>query len=242
MYSASPICLVASTVAHLPQVACSRLLAHTNVRTYAKIDGSPFGLILRRNAVGRLHHQHRGSGGSSGLCCCRRGVSGLLDCLSSAHRSSACRSYGGDQDTPACSSTDGDDGPHSNVQQQPWEPRAGREPSAGDSKVLETGLYVVATPIGNLEDITLRALRVLQSVNLILAEDTRHTRKMLHYYGIRTDTMSFHAHNEKGRESYIVQRLQDGEVMSSSRLGLNWLGYAACVPPSQYPLLPCTTI
>ncbi|MEW5318190.1 MAG: hypothetical protein WDW38_009433 [Sanguina aurantia] len=87
-------------------------------------------------------------------------------------------------------------------------------PTISTSKALEAGLYVVATPIGNLEDITLRALRVLRSVDLVLAEDTRHTRKLLNHYGIAVDTLSFHAHNEKGRTQRIVERLQRGECMA----------------------------
>ena len=60
-------------------------------------------------------------------------------------------------------------------------------------------LSVVATPIGNLEDVTLRALRVLREADLIAAEDTRHTAKLLRHYGIPTPTLSFHAHNTRSR-------------------------------------------
>jgi 16S rRNA (cytidine1402-2'-O)-methyltransferase len=72
-------------------------------------------------------------------------------------------------------------------------------------------LYIVATPIGNLEDITLRALRVLKEVDLIAAEDTRHTRKLLTYYGIKTPLLSYHAHNQKTRGPELIQRLQGGQ-------------------------------
>ena len=72
-------------------------------------------------------------------------------------------------------------------------------------------LYIVATPIGNLEDITLRALRVLKEVDLIAAEDTRHTRKLLNHYGIATPLISYHAHNQESRGPELIQRLQDGQ-------------------------------
>ena len=70
-------------------------------------------------------------------------------------------------------------------------------------EVLQPGLYVVGTPIGNLEDITLRALRVLRDVDLLLAEDTRHTRKLLTHFGIGAGRplLSFHAHNEHERQA-----------------------------------------
>ena len=72
-------------------------------------------------------------------------------------------------------------------------------------------LYVVATPIGNLEDITLRALRVLKEVNLIAAEDTRHTRTLLNHYGIVTPLTSYHEHNERGKAATLIGRLLRGE-------------------------------
>jgi len=71
-------------------------------------------------------------------------------------------------------------------------------------------LYIVATPIGNLEDITLRALRVLKEADLIAAEDTRHTRKLLTHYGISTRLISYHAHNQKTRGPELIRRLQEG--------------------------------
>lgn len=72
-------------------------------------------------------------------------------------------------------------------------------------------LYVVATPIGNLEDITLRALRVLREVDVIAAEDTRHTRKLLERYDIHTPLTSYHQHNERTKAPALVRRLEAGE-------------------------------
>ncbi len=71
-------------------------------------------------------------------------------------------------------------------------------------------LYVVATPIGNLEDITLRALKVLKEVELIAAEDTRHTQKLLSHYDIRTPLTSYHEHNERAKARPLVERLLQG--------------------------------
>lgn len=75
---------------------------------------------------------------------------------------------------------------------------------------LSPGLYVVATPIGNLEDITLRALRVLRSADLIACEDTRHTQKLLNHFEIKTPTQSYHEHNEAGRAQELVQKILGG--------------------------------
>ena len=72
-------------------------------------------------------------------------------------------------------------------------------------------LYVVATPIGNLEDITLRALRVLKEVNRIAAEDTRHTQTLLNHYGITTPLTSYHEHNERSKVRSLIERLARGE-------------------------------
>ena len=72
-------------------------------------------------------------------------------------------------------------------------------------------LYVVATPIGNLEDITLRALRVLKEVDVVAAEDTRHTQILLSHYDIHTPLTSYHEHNEKTKSQELVTRLARGQ-------------------------------
>jgi 16S rRNA (cytidine1402-2'-O)-methyltransferase len=71
-------------------------------------------------------------------------------------------------------------------------------------------LYLVATPIGNLEDITHRAVRLLGEVDLIACEDTRHTRKLLSHYGISTKTISYHEHNERERAIELIEQLRSG--------------------------------
>jgi 16S rRNA (cytidine1402-2'-O)-methyltransferase len=75
---------------------------------------------------------------------------------------------------------------------------------------MSGSLFVVATPIGNLEDITLRALRVLREVDLIAAEDTRRTAKLLAHFAIATKTTSFHAHNARSRLPVLLDRLRTG--------------------------------
>jgi 16S rRNA (cytidine1402-2'-O)-methyltransferase len=72
-------------------------------------------------------------------------------------------------------------------------------------------LYVVSTPIGNLEDITLRALRILKEVDLIAAEDTRHTRKLLTHFGISTPTISYYKEKEHKRSAVIIKKLLEGK-------------------------------
>ena len=78
--------------------------------------------------------------------------------------------------------------------------------------VLAPGLYLVGTPIGNLEDLSVRALKILQNATVILAEDTRHSRKLLNHYGIKSHMYSFHQHNEYSKQnkvSVIEHRLQN---------------------------------
>ena len=75
---------------------------------------------------------------------------------------------------------------------------------------LSPGLYLVATPIGNLEDITLRAIRVLKQADLIACEDTRQTQKLLIHYGIEKPTISYHEHNEASRAAELVEKLAAG--------------------------------
>jgi 16S rRNA (cytidine1402-2'-O)-methyltransferase len=81
---------------------------------------------------------------------------------------------------------------------------------AHSSDALGPALYIVATPIGNLEDITLRAVRVLKEVNVIACEDTRQTQKLLNHYGITTRTISYHEHNEMTRAAELVKEMQEG--------------------------------
>lgn len=75
-------------------------------------------------------------------------------------------------------------------------------------------LYVVATPIGNLEDVTLRALRILREASVIAAEDTRRTSRLLQHYSISTPTTSLHAHNEEAKTPRLIDRLRAGESVA----------------------------
>lgn len=89
-------------------------------------------------------------------------------------------------------------------------------------------LYLVATPIGNLEDISARALRTLREVRLIAAEDTRHTARLLQHYDIHTPCLSYHEHNKLVRLERVLEVLQDGDVALVSDAGtpaLNDPGY-----------------
>jgi 16S rRNA (cytidine1402-2'-O)-methyltransferase len=78
----------------------------------------------------------------------------------------------------------------------------------------QAGLYVVATPIGNLEDISYRAVRILSEVDLIAAEDTRHSRVLLTHYNISTTMLAFHEHNEAQVEGRILQRITEGGAIA----------------------------
>ncbi len=90
-------------------------------------------------------------------------------------------------------------------------------------------LYVVATPIGNLEDITYRAVRVLKEADLIACEDTRHTAKLLQHYGIDKPTVSYHEHNEAARAEELVAKLKQGlsvaQVSDAGMPGISDPGY-----------------
>src|SRR5437016_1608635 len=90
-------------------------------------------------------------------------------------------------------------------------------------------LYVVATPIGNLEDITYRALRVLREAHLIACEDTRQTRKLLEHYAIETPTVSYHDYNEQERAQELVGKLHQGrsvaQVSDAGMPGISDPGY-----------------
>ncbi len=88
---------------------------------------------------------------------------------------------------------------------QTYSDNSGKEPGA-----LGT-LFLVGTPIGNLEDITLRALRTLKEVDLIACEDTRQTQKLLNHYGIEKRTISYHEHNELERASELIVHLENGD-------------------------------
>ena len=87
-----------------------------------------------------------------------------------------------------------------------------------------TTLYLVPTPIGNLGDMTFRAVEILQEVDFILAEDTRTSGVLLRHYGIDTPMQSFHAHNEHKRIEGIIKKLKDGArcALISSKAWMDW--------------------
>ena len=104
-------------------------------------------------------------------------------------------------------------------------------------------LYVVATPIGNLEDISLRALRTLREVKLIAAEDTRRTRRILNTYDIKTHMTSYHERNKWTKLDYILGCLEDRDVALVSNAGMPGIsdpGYELIVSASQrgIPVVP----
>jgi len=104
-------------------------------------------------------------------------------------------------------------------------------------------LYVVATPIGNLEDISLRALRTLREAKLIAAEDTRKTKRLLATYDIRTPMTSYHEHNKWSKLDYILNHLEGGDVALVSEAGMPGIsdpGYELVVAASRrgIPLVP----
>jgi 16S rRNA (cytidine1402-2'-O)-methyltransferase len=88
--------------------------------------------------------------------------------------------------------------------------KTGAGSGSSTASTLVPGLYLVATPIGNLEDITLRAVRVLKEADLIACEDTRQTQKLLNHYAISTRTTSYHEHNEMTRAAELVLDLEGG--------------------------------
>ena len=113
----------------------------------------------------------------------------------------------------------------------------------GETKSAAT-LYLVATPIGNLEDITLRALHVLKEVDLIACEDTRQTQKLLNHFAISTRTTSYHEHNEKAKVTELIQQLQAGSsialVSDAGMPGISDPGYRLITQAieHQIPVVP----
>ena len=122
------------------------------------------------------------------------------------------------------------------------EPFSTERETRGRYKAMPT-LYVVATPIGNLEDISLRALRTLREVKLIAAEDTRKTKRLLVTYDIKTPMTSYHEHNKRTKLDYILGYLEGGEVALVSEAGTPGIsdpGYELIVAASQQgiPVVP----
>ena len=119
--------------------------------------------------------------------------------------------YGGGARLPAMKDADDTDdefpdpGVHGQAQS-----KGARHKTASTVQAAGPALYLVATPIGNLEDITLRAVRVLKEVDQIACEDTRQTQKLLNHYGITTRTVSYHEHNEMTRAAELVKEMQEG--------------------------------
>lgn len=109
---------------------------------------------------------------------------------------------------------------------------------------LAPGLYLVATPIGNLEDITMRAIRVLKQVDLIACEDTRQTQKLLNHYEIEKPTISYHQHNEASRAAELIEKLTAGGriavVSDAGTPGINDPGFrlVALAIERDIPVIP----
>jgi 16S rRNA (cytidine1402-2'-O)-methyltransferase len=109
---------------------------------------------------------------------------------------------------------------------------------------LAPGLYLVATPIGNLEDITMRAIRVLKQVDLIACEDTRQTQKLLNHYEIEKPTISYHQHNEASRAAELIEKLTAGAriavVSDAGTPGINDPGFrlVALAIERDIPVIP----
>lgn len=113
----------------------------------------------------------------------------------------------------------------------------------GEDKRVMPALYVVATPIGNLEDISLRALRILREAKLIAAEDTRKTKRLLTTYDIKTPLTSYHEHSKVSKLEHILNRLEGGDVALVSEAGMPGVsdpGYELVVAASQrgIPVVP----
>lgn len=115
---------------------------------------------------------------------------------------------------------------------------------AGGSVAEPGTLYVVATPIGNLEDITLRAIHILESVDTIAAEDTRHTRRLLTHYGISKPLVSYHDHNKRRQAPYLLSLLQEQKsiaiVTDAGTPGISDPAYylLQAVLPEDIPVVP----
>ncbi|MFK8185695.1 MAG: 16S rRNA (cytidine(1402)-2'-O)-methyltransferase [Phormidesmis sp.] len=113
-----------------------------------------------------------------------------------------------------------------------------------EQSLAPSTLYLVGTPIGNLEDMTFRAIRILKSVDVIAAEDTRHTGKLLHHFQIKTPQISYHDHNTQQRIPQLIERLRQGEaialVTDAGMPGISDPGYelvCACVS-AEFSVVP----
>ncbi len=113
-----------------------------------------------------------------------------------------------------------------------------------DGKSPGAALYLVGTPIGNLEDITLRALRILKEVDVIACEDTRQTQKLLNHFAITTRTTSYHEHNEATKSAELVKQMQQGAsvalVTDAGMPGISDPGYRliTLAIQNQVPVMP----